>query len=106
MALTMTQRRARQRLFKRIKSRIKLGRARARRKMATPTKLVGRARKQARNAIFLKISKGVKKGDMPFARRQELEKRMEKPAIKKRVAMLAKRMLKDVRKKEIMRKKG
>ena len=102
----MTQRRARQRLFKRIKSRVKHGRARARRKMATPTKLVGRARKQARNAILLKISKGVKKGDMPFARRQELEKRLEKPAIKKRIDMLAKRMLKDVRKKEVMRKKG
>lgn len=106
MALTMTQRRARQRLFKRIKSRIKLGRDRAKRKMATPQKLQGRAQKQARMLIFLKLSKGVKKQDMPFARRQELEKRMEKPAIKKRINMLAKRMLKDVRKKEIMRKKG
>ena len=37
---------------------------------------------------------------------QELEKRLEKPAIKKRIDMLAKRMLKDVRKKEVMRKKG
>lgn len=106
MALTMTQRRARQRLFKRIKSRVKLGRERAKRKMATPEKLRGRAQKQARMLVFLKLSKGVSKGDMPFARRQELEKRMEKPAIKKRIDMLAKRMIKDVRKKEIMRKKG
>jgi len=105
-ALNIQQRRARQRLMKRIKSKIKLGRDRARRKMATPAKLKKRAMKQARMKVFLKISKGVKKEDMPFARRQEMEKRLDKPQVKRRIEMLAKRMLKDVRKKEVERKKG
>ena len=35
-----------------------------------------------------------------------LEKRMESPAIKQRIKRLSKRMFKDVRKKEVMRKKG
>jgi len=43
---------------------------------------------------------------MSFARRQEMEKRLDKPVVKKRIAMLAKKMLKDVRKKEVERKKG
>tara|TARA_B100000085_G_scaffold73866_1_gene66359 strand:+ start:2239 stop:2679 length:441 start_codon:yes stop_codon:yes gene_type:complete len=105
-ALNMAQRRARQRLFKRLKSKIKLGRDRAKRKMASPDKLKKRALKQARMKVFLKISKGVKKDDMSFARRQEMEKRLDKPIVKKRIAMLAKKMLKDVRKKEVERKKG
>tara|TARA_B100001287_G_scaffold30347_1_gene21624 strand:- start:2858 stop:3307 length:450 start_codon:yes stop_codon:yes gene_type:complete len=105
-ALNMAQRRARQRLFKRLKSKIKLGRDRAKRKMASPDKLKKRALKQARMKVFLKISKGVKKDDMSFARRQEMEKRLDKPVVKKRIAMLAKKMLKDVRKKEVERKKG
>lgn len=105
-ALNMQQRRARSRLMKRLKSRIKLGRDRARRKMAPPAKLKRRAEKQARMMVFLKISKGVKKDEMSFARRQEMEKRLEKPVVKKRIAMLAKKLLKDVRKKEVERKKG
>lgn len=105
-ALNIQQRRARSRLMKRLKSRIKLGRDRARRKMAPPAKLKRRAEKQARMMVFLKLSKGVKKDDMSFARRQEMEKRLDKPVVKKRIAMLAKKLLKDVRKKEVERKKG
>ena len=56
--------------------------------------------------IFLKISKGVRKDDMSFVRRAEIEKRLDKPQVKKRIDMLAKKMLKDVRKKEVERKKG
>ena len=49
---------------------------------------------------------GKDKNDLPFARRQELEKRLDKPSVKKRIDMIAKRMFKDVRKKEVERKKG
>ena len=105
-ALNMAQRRARARMMKRIKSKIKLGRDRAKRKMASPEKLKKRAAKQARMKVFLKLSKGVKKDDMSFVRRAEIEKRLDKPNVKKRIAMLAKKMLKDVRKKEVERKKG
>ena len=56
--------------------------------------------------ILKKLTKGQDKSSLPFARRQELEKRLDKPMIKKRIKMLAKRMFKDIRKKEIDRKKS
>ena len=65
-----------------------------------------RAMKAARKAVVKKLTKGKDKNDLPMARRSELEKRLDKPAVKKRIKMLAKRMFKDVRKKEVERKKG
>jgi hypothetical protein len=97
---------ARGRLMKRLKSKIKVGRDRAKRKMADKSKLERRAQKAARKLIFLKITKGVPKEKLPYARRQEIEKRLDKPQVKKRIQMLAKRMFKDIRKKEVERKKG
>tara|TARA_Y100000385_G_scaffold245283_1_gene263855 strand:- start:1232 stop:1672 length:441 start_codon:yes stop_codon:yes gene_type:complete len=105
-ALDIRQRLAKARMFRRYKSKIKLGRARAKRRMAKPDVLRKRANKAARTVILKKITKGQDKSDLSFARRQEIEKRLEKPAVKKRIAMLAKRMYKDVRKKEVERKKG
>jgi len=105
-ALTMQQRMARGRLMKRMKSRIKIGRERARRKMADKKKLERRAQKAARKVILKKLTQGKDKNELPFARRQELEKRLEKPAVQKRIRMLAKKLFKDIRKKEVERKKG
>ena len=105
-ALDIRQRLAKQRMFRRYKSKIKLGRDRAKRRMAKPDVLRKRANKAARKVIHKKITKGLDKSELSFARRQEIEKRLEKPAVKKRIAMLAKRMYKDVRKKEVQRKKG
>ena len=105
-ALNVTQRMARRRLMKRIKSRIKLGRDKAARRMASKDTLEKRAQRQARKALFKKLVKGKDKNDLPFSRRQEIEKKLDKPAMKKRISMLAKRMVKDVRKKEVERKKG
>ena len=105
-ALNIQQRMARGRLMKRLKSKIKVGRDRAKRKMADKSKLERRAQKAARKLIFLKITKGVPKEKLPYARRQEIEKRLDKPQVKKRIQMLAKRMFKDIRKKEVDRKKG
>ena len=105
-ALNIRQRLAKQRMFRRYKSKIKLGRDRAKRRMAKPDVLRKRANKAARKVILKKITKGLDKSELSFARRQEIEKRLEKPAVKKRIAMLAKRMYKDVRKKEVQRKKG
>ena len=55
---------------------------------------------------FKKLTKGISKNELSFARRQEIEKRLEKPNVRKRIKMLAKRLYKDVRKKEVARKKG
>jgi len=104
-ALNVAQRLARSRAFKKIKAKVKLGRARAARKMASREVLLKRARKAARKQIFNKIAKDVPKGDMTFQRRAEIEKRLDKPAMKNRINMIAKRMFKDVRAKEIARKK-
>jgi hypothetical protein len=105
-ALNIQQRMARGRMMKRLKSKIKLGRDRAKRKMADKKKLERRAQKAARKKIFLKLTKGVPKEKLSFTRRQDIEKRLDKPQVKKRIQMLAKRMFKDIRKKEVERKKG
>lgn len=104
-ALTIQQRMKRGRMMKRLKSRIKIGRDKAKRRMANMDTLKQRARKSARKLILKKLTKGKDKNDLPFARRQELEKRLDKPAVKKRIDMLAKRMVKDKRKQELDRKK-
>jgi len=105
-ALTLQQRQKRSRIMKRLKSRIKIGRERQKRKMADKGRLQKRAVKQARNQLVKKITKGKSKKDLSFARRQEIEKRLEKPAMKKRIERLAKRMFPSIRRAEVQRKKG
>ena len=105
-ALTLQQRMKRSRLMKRMKARIKIGRDRARRKMANKEKLEKRAMRQARAQIAKKLTRGIPKGELSFARKQEIEKRLDKPMLKQRIKRIAKRIFKDVRKKEVQRKKG
>ena len=105
-ALNLQQRMKRSRLMKRLKTRIKIGRQRAMRKMANKKTLEKRSNRQARNQIAKKLTRGIPKSELTFARKQEIEKRLDKPALKQRIARLAKRMFKDVRKKEVERKKG
>jgi hypothetical protein len=105
-ALTLIQRIRRGRMLKRIKAKIQRGARLARRRVANLATLTKRARRAARNLILNKITKGVKKGDLPFARRQELERRLEKPAIARRLATIAKRLIPQMRKAEIQRKQS
>ena len=105
-ALTLQQRMKRSRLMKRMKTRIKIGRDRARRKMANKQKLEKRAMRQARAQIAKKLTRGIPKSELSFARKQEIEKRLDKPALKQRIKRIAQRIFKDVRKKEVQRKKG
>tara|TARA_B100000941_G_C28453130_1_gene526266 strand:- start:655 stop:1248 length:594 start_codon:yes stop_codon:yes gene_type:complete len=105
-ALTLIQRIRRGRMLKRIKSKIQRGARLARRRVASLATLTKRARRAARNLIIQKITKGVSKGDLPFARRQELERRLEKPAISRRLATIAKRLIPQMRKAEVQRKQS
>ena len=105
-ALTLQQRMKRGRLMKRLKARIKIGRDRARRKMANKKTLEKRSMRQARNQLAKKLTRGIPKRELTFARKQEIEKRLDKPALKARIQRIAKRIFKDVRKKEVQRKKG
>ena len=103
-ALTPQQRIARSRSFKKNKAKIALGRIRAARRMANKDVLLKRARKAARKAIFDKMVKNTPKSELSFARRQEIEKRLDKMG--PRIDRLAKKMFPSIRKKEVMRKKG
>lgn len=103
-ALSIQQRLARSRAMKKKKAVIAMGRRRAMRKMAPKDKLVKRARRAARNMIVKKLTKGIPKGELNFARRQEIERRVDK--MKPRIDRLAKKMFPQIRKKEVARKKG
>lgn len=103
-ALSVQQRLARSRMMRKMKSRIAMGRKRAMRKTAGKDRLQKRARRAARTAILKKLTKDVPKGELNFARRQEIEKRLDKMG--PRIDRLAKKMFPSIRKKEVMRKKG
>jgi hypothetical protein len=63
-----------------------------------------RAKKQARNMLAKKLTKGVGKADLNMARRMEIEKRLDK--MKPKIDKLAKKLLPKVRKQELARKRG
>lgn len=104
-ALTVPQRLQRKRQMVKYKGKIALGRARAKRRMASKDKLEKRATRQARMAIFKKLTKDIPKGDLTYQRRAEIEKRLEKPAIKQRIKMIARKLYPQVRKNEVERKR-
>ena len=62
-----------------------------------------RARKQARNLLLKKITKDIPKGELSFARRQSIEKQLDKK--KAVVDKIAKKLLPKVRQAEIQKKK-
>ena len=101
-ALTMQQRLAASRAFKRVKHKVKLGRERAARKTATAEVLQKRAYRAARKKMFLKLSKGESKDSMSFSQRQMIEKRLDK--LQAKIKMMAKKMIPDMRKLERQRK--
>ena len=105
-ALTMAQRMKKKRDMRKNKARIAVGRKRARKRMANMKVIKRRSDRQARNMIAKKLTRGISKRDLTPARKREIEKRLESPALQRRIKVLSKRMFKDVRKKEVMRKKS
>jgi len=103
-ALSMTQRRARGRQMKKFQARLRIGRKKASMKVANPKVLARRARKAARNAITKKLTKGIAKTDLTPARKQEIEKRLDKMG--PRVARLAKKLTPKLRQAELGKKRG
>lgn len=102
-ALTPQQRRTRAMGLRRIQSKIELGRERASRRFADLPRLQSRAHKEARSFVFKRLSKGRSKEDLSFQQRQEIEKRMDTPQMKKRIQLLATKLLKKVRAAEVQR---
>jgi hypothetical protein len=103
-ALTMQQRRARARQMKKYQSRLKVGRKKAAAKIANQAVLKRRAQKAARAAIAKKITKGIPKAELTPARKQEIEKRLDK--MQPRINRVAKKLLPQLRKAELARKRG
>jgi len=104
-ALDMKQRLARGRSARKNKAKMAMGRKKAGRRIASMTVLKKRARRAARKTMTKRLTKGIAKADLSVSRKREIEKRLDKPAFKTKVNRLVKRTLKDIRKKEIARKR-
>jgi hypothetical protein len=97
-ALTIQQRMKMKQTMRRNKAKIKLGRARSMRKMASAEVLKGRAHKQAKNIIIKKILKNKSKADLSYGSRVNLEKQVAKR--KGAILRIAKKLLPKVRQKD------
>ena len=86
------------------KAKIKLGRKKAAKKLASPEKLKQRSRKQARGLIIKKLLKDKSKADLSYAARQDLEKRVAKK--QGAILKIAKRLLPKIKVKERERLKA
>ena len=105
-ALSVTTRLKKARDIRRNKAKIALGRARAARRFASQDVLKRRARKAAYKVFYNKITKDIPKDKLSPQRKAEIEKRLNTPAFKNRIERMAKKMIKDVRKKEMDRKRA
>lgn len=105
-ALSVQARLQKGRDIRRNKAKLSLGRARAARRFASMDVLERRARKAARKVFYNRITKNVPKDELSPQRKAEIEKRLESPAFQNRIKRLATKMIKDVRKKEMERKRG
>lgn len=103
-ALSMTQRRARSRQMKKYQARLKVGRKKASMKVADAKRLAKRAQRTARLALAKKITKGIPKSELTPARKQEIEKKLDK--MKPRINRLAKKMLPKIRQAELGKRRG
>ena len=104
-ALDMKQRLARGRSARKNKSKLAMGRKRAGRRIASMKVLRKRAMRAARKTLTKRLTKGIAKTDLSVSRKREIEKRLDKPAFKIKASRLVKRTIKDIRKKEIARKR-
>ena len=105
-ALSVATRLKKARDIRRNTAKIALGRARAARRFASMEVLQRRARKAAYKTFYNKITKNVPREDLTPQRKAEIEKRLNTPAFKNRIDRMAKKMIKDVRKKEMERKRA
>ena len=103
-ALSMQARRKRAQVLRRIKSKLAMGRKRFANRAADPKRLMKRARKLAINLLYKKLAKGVPREELGLARRQEIEKRLEK--MKGRIERMARKLLPKVRQFERDRRQG
>ena len=105
-ALSVSARLQKGRAMRKNKAKVALGRARASRRFASNEVLQRRARKAAYKAAYNKITKNIPKDKLTPQRKAEIEKRLKSSAFQRRIDMMSKKLVKDVRKKEMERKRG
>lgn len=105
-ALSVASRLQKGRAMRKNKAKVALGRARASRRFASQDVLKRRARKAAYKAAYNKITKNIPKDKLTPQRKAEIEKRLKSSAFQRRIDMMSKKLVKDVRKKEMERKRG
>lgn len=105
-ALDLVARMKRSRLMKRIRNKLKMGRKRAMRKMASRSTMLNRTRKAARKEIAKLLTRGIPKSDLNVARKKEIEKRLDSSAMQTRITRFAKKMLPKKMRAERERKKN
>jgi hypothetical protein len=98
--LNLQQRMKRKMMFRRIKGKIKRGRALAQRRMANKDKLKTRAQRKARQLVRTKLAgkQGEKYKDLPLATRAAIDKKLEKK--KALISRIATRLVPKVTKAE------
>jgi len=100
--LDITARRKKAVQMKRFKSRLKIGQKKALSRTASLPTIKKRARKQVRDKLFKKFSKGKPRTEVPPSRRKEIEKRINR--FSAYIDRNVKKMIPTVRKQDIKRK--
>ena len=103
--LTRQQRRKRALLMKRMKHKIKRGQEKAKHRTATMDTLKKRARKQAISNLKQRFSKNRRFAELSAGEKEVIEKRIAKIS-KKRIEMMARKLLPSVKQKERDRRKS
>lgn len=94
-ALSMQSRMKRSRDMRKNKNKLAIARKRMAKRVANPERIKKRARKQARDMIYKKLTKGIPRSDLTPAKKRELEKRIDK--MKPRVNRLTRKIMPKVR---------
>ena len=97
-ALNPQQRMKLKQSIRRNKAKIKLGRERAKKRIASDEVIKKRANKQARNVMLKKILKNKSKDDLSYSQRASIEKQLDKK--KSAIQRIAKQLIPKVRKKD------
>lgn len=90
--------------MKRMAKRIAIARKRALKRTPTSDVVKRRSMKSARKLIYKKLTKGMDKSELSFARRQDIEKRLAKMG--PRIQRIAKKLAPEIRKRDRDRKKS
>ena len=104
-ALDMKQRLARARSARKNKAKLAMGRKKAGRRIASMKVLKKRAQRAARKTLTKRLTKGIAKRDLTVGRKKEIEKKLDSKTFQVKATRLVKRTIKDIRKKEIARKR-